>query len=154
MLLKGYCSLLVHSFDNEKARENVTSEQRRARSGPANDIPPQGAYRVLIEVNEICKLTIVIKVKQNCQKNCKGYSNENVSDVSIPEMDQPPAILSWEESLAGRKRRKWDILHMSNVNESGKEDYRKWRAVIFNECAYVALEEIAASNGSTSVSKS
>lgn len=99
------------------------------------------------------ELTVVIKIEQDGEEDGERYGNKDICDFDVPEMDQPSTILSWEEGLAGRECCKWDILHMPNMNESSKEDYSEWRAVIFNELSYVALEKIAATNYTAYVSR-
>ena len=92
------------------------------------------------------ELTVVIEVEQDGEEDGERYGNEDICDFDVPEMDEPSTILSWIESLAGRECCKRDILHVPNMDESGEENNSEWRAVVFNELSYVALEKIAATN--------
>ena len=89
------------------------------------------------------ELTVVIKVEQDGEEDGERYSNEDIGDFDVPEMDKPSTVLSWIESLAGRECCKRDILHVPEMDESSEENNSEWRAVVFNKLSYVALEKIA-----------
>ena len=99
------------------------------------------------------ELTVVIKVEQDGEEDRERYGNEDICDFDVPEMDQPSTILSWEEGLACRECCKWNVLHVPNMNEPSEENDSEWRAVVFNELSYVALEKVAVTNYTTYISR-
>ena len=99
------------------------------------------------------ELTVVIEVEQDGEEDRERYGNEDICDFDVPEMDEPSTILSGEEGLAGRECCKWDILHVPDMDKSSEENDSEWRAVVFNELSYVALEKVAATNYTAYISR-
>ncbi len=99
------------------------------------------------------ELTVVIEIEQDGKEDRERYGNEDICDFDVPEMDEPSTILSREEGLAGRECCNWDILHVPDMDESSEENDSEWRAVIFNELSYVALEQVAATNYTAYISR-
>lgn len=96
-------------------------------------------------------LTIMIKVKEYCQKHCEWNGKEGVSNIDIPEMDQPTTILSRIEGFARWQGLEFNAAHAPHVNETGEEDDGERGSVILDELPHVALEERAAPNDSADV---
>src|ERR1700761_3706331 len=58
-------------------------------------------------------------------------------------MHKPVTIGSRMEGFARRQGLDMHILHVTNMDESGKENDRQRRAVVLNELPHVALQEVA-----------
>ena len=96
-------------------------------------------------------LTVMIEPEQDRQENGKRHRQEYITDTHIPKMDQPTTIRRGKECLTRRQSLNDHIPHMSNMNESGKENNRQRRAIILDEFPHMALEKVAFSNNATSV---
>lgn len=89
------------------------------------------------------KPTIVVKIEQNREKDCKRDSKEDIPDADIPEMDQPRPIHRGKESRAGGQCGHLDIFHMPHVHKASEEDNRQRRTVVFKKFSNHTEKEAA-----------
>lgn len=91
----------------------------------------------------IAKLTVVVKIKEDCQQKSKRNCKENIPYVDIPEVHQPLSIESREESFTRGQRGDINISHMANVDETSEENDRQGSTIVFQEFPDISLEETA-----------
>lgn len=91
----------------------------------------------------------MIEIEQDCQEKRKGNSQEDVSNVKVPETHQPRSVQRGEKCFAGRKHGDMDIFHMADVDEASEEYDDQRRAIVFEELPHVSTEEVAVTQLST-----
>lgn len=73
----------------------------------------------------------MVKIEEDRQQQCKGNRKENISNIDIPEVNQPFPIRGWKERFAGGKPCNIDTFHVANMNKASEEDNGQRRPIIF-----------------------
>lgn len=83
----------------------------------------------------------MVEIEQYGQQNCERYGEENLANANLPEVDEPTAVLSRKEGLAGWQSVQLNTPHPANVYKAGEEDDGQRGAIVFNELSNITLEQ-------------
>lgn len=83
----------------------------------------------------------MIEPKEDSEQQGKGDSQEDVLDIDIPKMYQPPSVRGRKERRAGGKILQMDALHSSNVHKPSEEDDCQRGSVILDKGAHVVVKQ-------------